>query len=168
MEIENISVEALNELPDRASESQWYNLPAGTEHYRLLRYLGHHYEVCADIGTFRGHSAAALSEGCDRVISWDIHPWITSPPNKNVELRYGDCTKDDNLLLADFIMVDIDHTGRFEQKLIEFLINEGWHGPIIADDIYLQSLVSWWDLLNVEKRDISHLGHYTGTGLIYL
>jgi len=168
MGIAGMTCEMLNELPDYGVKSPWFNLPAGQEHYRLLRYLGHHFERCGDIGTYQGYSALALSEGCKNVISWDVRNNELFHGETSIDFRIGDCTKDPDLLKCDLIVLDVDHSGKFEKRLIDHLLLMDWHGTIIADDIYLPTLRPWWDSLQAEKYDITHIGHYTGTGLIYL
>lgn len=173
MRLEKIQAEYLNELPSvDGVKSPWYNMPAGQEHYRLLRHIGQYYKSIIDIGTYQGFSAYALSESGLQVHTWDVteHALEIKLPS-NVRRWYGNCIYDNprQLLESDFILLDVDHSGTFERKLIDFLISHEWKGTMILDDIHLDGsgMPRLWDWIKLEKYDISHLGHHSGTGLVY-
>ena len=76
------------------------------------------------------------------------------------------------------ILIDIDPHGwkgrdgkEEELKMIEFLLEKGWTGVIILDDIYKGcQMQDFWNGLSIPgwtKIDVSELGHSSGTGILF-
>lgn len=167
--IEEIKLEDLNALEPVANSSPWYNMNAGQEHYRLLRYISPHYDLVYDVGTYHGFSALALS-GAKKVITCDIEDSQTVILPENVAYREGDCLNDPELLKAELILLDTFHDGKFESDFLNFLDQSKYKGILIMDDIHLNNEMQriWHEVqLNHKAFDITHIGHYTGTGLVY-
>jgi len=181
--INNITTEELNKIDIHSHESyiteyykEFYYNEAGEEHYRLLMYLSNLFldeedVIYFDIGTHQGMSAIALAENKNaKVISYDITDNKTSKlfPS-NIEFKIGNVIEDPNLLKAKFIFIDTIHDGKFEKEVIDFLRKNHYIGIIGLDDIYLnENMRNLWnlELKNENKIDVSHLGHWSGTGLI--
>ena len=55
--------------------------------------------------------------------------------------------------------------------MIEFLLEKGWTGVIILDDIYKGcQMQDFWNELSIPgwtKIDVSELGHSSGTGILF-
>lgn len=153
------------------------------EHYRLLAYLADRYSdvTFVDIGTYRGASAVALAVNpANRVITFDIADCLP-PAHKgvpcardipNVELRVSDCRAHLADIIASrdvpVIMLDVDpHDGLQEAGILDMLRVSGYEGVVILDDIHMnESMARLWLSIPEPKRDITAVGHWSGTGLI--
>ena len=65
-----------------------------------------------------------------------------------------------------------DKDGKEEElKMIEFLLEKGWTGVIILDDIYKGcQMQDFWNGLSIPgwtKIDVTELGHSSGTGILF-
>ncbi len=70
---------------------------------------------------------------------------------------------------SPFIMLDIDHSGKTEKEILDFLVDNNWHGHLLLDDIYLNNAMKdFWNNITLEKYDLTHIGHFSGTGLVIL
>lgn len=164
--IEHISNEELDILDNIPTRNQDYNKPSGEEHYRLLRFIASRFYCAIDIGTYRGYSALALS-GAEKVTTFDIENNIKVKFPKNVNFIIGNAIGF-WLKRSDFILLDVDHSGDFEAKVHQYLCQQNWQGIMMADDIhYNDNMEYWWNDISNEKYDITHIGHWSGTGLIY-
>jgi hypothetical protein len=153
---------------------QWFHLPSGREHYRLLIYLTNCFNniKIADIGTYRGASATALAQNkSNQVFSLDVGVFKEKIPLKNINFCVGDFHTDkniqDNILASSFIFLDIDHLYNNEIWLYQFLTKNNWTGIMLCDDIYLNDeMRRFWDELSHPKQDITKYGHGSGTGFV--
>jgi predicted O-methyltransferase YrrM len=156
---------------------------AGREHYKLLAYLSTLYdnEILIDLGTYRGLSALALSYNKkNKVVTFDIEKCTG---NNNNQLKPDNCYNIifmlDNILefpnrymdllkKAKIICLDVDpHDGIKEPDFLKIIIESGFKGIIVCDDINLNNnMKNWWNSVTLEKYDISKYGHWSGTGLI--
>lgn len=147
----------------------------GKEHYKLLAYFSTTFnkQILFDIGTYKGCSALALAyNNSNQVKSFDIVN-VNKIKNKpeNIEWYFDNfLTYNINeILTSPFIMLDIDHTGKTEKIILDFLIDNKWHGLLLLDDIYLNSeMQQFWSDITLPKYDLSHMGHFSGTGLVEL
>jgi hypothetical protein len=74
----------------------------------------------------------------------------------------------DLILNSKYILLDTFHDGTFETVFFQYLKKIGYKGYLLLDDIKLnKEMVEFWDNVDIEKSDISHLGHSTGTGVVY-
>lgn len=79
-------------------------------------------------------------------------------------------------------MIDIDpHDGILEHEMFVWLKNNNYKGIILYDDIFLKSghiangysateynMIEFWNKIPSEnKLNLTHVGHYSGTGLVY-
>ena len=69
---------------------------------------------------------------------------------------------------AKIILLDIDpHDGIQEKKFTDYLKKINYQGYVLCDDIFLnEGMKNWWESLDVEKYDVTEIGHMTGTGII--
>jgi predicted O-methyltransferase YrrM len=153
-----------------ASFAAVYQAPAGVEHYRLLTYISRQVSdnVILDVGTYRGYSAVALSNNLNnKVISYDIQKHHTQDNTSNTEYRIGDAIKFEDFNNTSIILLDTFHDGVYEEVFINHLRSIKWKGLLIMDDIKeFPELRVLFDKLPEEKHDISHIGHWSGTGLV--
>lgn len=148
--------------------------PAGQDHYRLLTFISNYFnnKILLDIGTNKGTSAYALSlNKNNKVYSFDIENLVSlNVKPDNIEFIIDDCTKKqyENLIKnCNFIFLDTFHDGIFEKKFVNHLKNLNWSGCLLLDDIHLNSeMIDFWNWIDAEKHDVSHVGHYSGTGLV--
>jgi len=147
----------------------------GMEHYKLLAYFSSIYNntTLLDIGTYKGCSALALSFNKNNTVkSYDIGNFRKLTKHKtNVEWVIGDFLNEDpkKIQNSPFIMLDIDHTGKTERAILDFLVKINWHGILMLDDIHLnQEMEDFWSTIKFSKKDITSFGHYSGTGLVLM
>ena len=152
-------------------------------HYRLLSYLSTLFNnsLIIDIGTHRGESAVALSYNeSNTIYTFDI---LDKVYNKKIKTRnnihfFTDDLFDtkvqekwkEQLLNSAFIFLDVDpHNGNMELELYNYLKEIDYKGFIICDDIwYFKEMRDnfWYKIPDKYRYDFSHLGHYSGTGII--
>jgi hypothetical protein len=163
-----------HQFSDEWFEGVWV-LPAGITEYLLYAYLSHQVfgATILDIGTRSGGSAIALSSNpLNKVISFDIVEWpsYTQLHKDNIELRIGNFMEDNiDYRRVDIIMIDVDpHDGLQEPPMLQFLLDKGWSGLLLLDDIGppWPAIQSWWNSLPYEKYDLTDIGHWSGTGLV--
>ena len=167
-------------------DTQYYMLEAGKAEYRLYSYLSTLFDdiTILDIGTNQGRSAVALSHNPrNHVISYDIQDHINSKTYKlfekpNMEFHIKNVLDD---LTPEFIrernvkfvMIDICHTGPPERKIMDRLEECGFKGIVLLDDIwhpdssFRDGMQKMWTELPWRKKDISEIGHWSGTGIVY-
>lgn len=168
-------------------KSQYYK-KSGIQEYRLYSYLSTWFNNCIilDIGTYQGTSAIALSHNDSNTVkSYNIndniknihHPIYTK---KNIEFYIengvsviNNLTKED-ICNIKIIMIDTEHYGDEEQKMIDKIISLNYSGIIILDDIHhpnpeLKPLMEkLWNNITYKKYDLTKYGHYSGTGIILI
>ena len=70
---------------------------------------------------------------------------------------------------AKIISLDIAHDGFQEKAFTDLLERIGYKGFLICDDIhniYYPNMNPWWKSINVEKYDVTKVGHHWGTGIV--
>jgi hypothetical protein len=154
----------------------------GKEHYKLLSYFSTLFNdaVIIDIGTHHGSSALALSYNTrNTVYSFDIMDKVGNQKVRAKENIFfsmdnlfesaGQEKWKDTLLSAPFIFLDVDpHNGRMELDFYTYLKGINYKGFIICDDIwYFKEMRDnfWYKVPSAERYDLTHLGHWSGTGI---
>lgn len=153
------------------SDVDLYTKPAGIEHYRLLSVISNLFEdnTLYDVGSYKGLSALALSSNKHNYVkSYDIRWCIEVERPDNVEFVVGDFTMDFDPSKTKFIFVDVDpHDGNQERRIIEFLYDMQYKGLIMFDDIHqFEGMRNFWKNVYLPKYDLTHLGHWSGSGLV--
>ncbi len=159
----------------RFSNSQYFNLSPGEEHYRLLSYLSTLIsgKMILDIGTYQGYSALALSYNIsNHVISIGIEDTelvdISRLPVQNITFKrasWEDCL--DLLDKASLILFDTSHDGLQEIEFIKAIGNSNFSGMLIFDDINFNfEMQEFWAGIKDPKLDLTTIGHASGTGLV--
>ena len=167
-------------------DQEYYDLRSGVNEYRLYSYLTTFFnnKTILDIGTFTGRSSIALSYNeSNRVISYDIedhikrpnHPIYTKP---NVEFRIRDVLLDlteELVSTVKIVMIDIDHYGVNEKRIIDRLKTLGFKGLILLDDITKhpdptinRCMNQLWDSIEDACYDMTDYGHWSGTGVVVI
>jgi len=161
------------------------NNEPGREHYKLLAYLSSLFNDSNifDIGTHRGSSALALSyNSSNKIYTFDLIDKIQHG-EKSIKNKSNIFFSTDNLLdmkerekweskilSSPLIFLDIDpHEGKLEYQFYEYLLSKNYKGMLVCDDIYYFKGMrdNFWYLIPTEhKTDITHLGHWSGTGVI--
>ncbi len=154
----------------------WFDPPAEQtrkEYYVLLMNVSNlvNNTIIYDIGSYRGHSAVALSSNqSNKVISYDIGNYIdlNSTPS-NVEYRVGDFFENLDILLSPLIYFDTDpHDGQLETEFVKWASSSGYKGTVLFDDINLNDkMKAFFASVTQEKYDISDIGHQSGTGVVF-
>lgn len=166
-----IDLSSLAELITDPASKGYFLLPEGQEHYKLLAYLSTKFDgvKIADIGTYHGCSALALSYNPkNTVVSYDISDMVKlNAVPQNVTFKLVG-TPDSEVLESDLIMLDTTHDGTHENQVIDFLIQNNWKGVLILDDIHhFPEQNKLWESITMEKEDLTSIGHWSGTGIIY-
>ena len=155
----------------------------GKEHYKLLSYLSTLFnnEILIDLGTYRGLSALAMSYNQkNKVFTFDIEKFtINNPIELKPENSYNTIFMIDNILentkryyelirKSRFICLDVDpHDGIKEPEFMKIILDSGFKGLILCDDIKLnKSMNDWWNSVSLPKYDVSKYAHWSGTGII--
>ena len=160
-----------------------------SEHYILLPAIieAINCQSIVEIGTFRGASAySILSNTTARLTSFDIVPY-SSFNNSLVQHSWVDNGRfvqyiadlSDSVLFKKYlniliesplIFLDAPKDGVFEQSFLSLLFNssEITNKYILIDDINVSTMVSLWNSIPYEKIDLSFIGHWSGTGLVYI
>jgi len=181
VELSNVA----NLLPD-PEDAAYVNTWPG-EHYRLLAGLA---EVLGarevvEVGTYKGGAAAVLSERCEKVTTFDIVPieeindsisdLIIRFPN--VEQIVGDLAMPDTwnkhsacIRTAELVFVDGPKDGVFEPNVVPRIISVMKPGSVLVlDDIRFAGMRDLWiGGIDRPRIDFGSLGHWSGTGIIFV
>jgi predicted O-methyltransferase YrrM len=147
-----------------------FTADSGQEHYKLLAHLSNIWSpiTILDVGTYKGYSALALaSNRLNKVVSYDVNKQHQQVNRENLEYRIGDARDFENFADVKLILLDTAHDGVFERLFIDHLIKIKWSGLMLMDDIHhFDDLKLLWGELRLEKHDLTHVGHWSGTGLL--
>lgn len=175
IDIQKINLLDLASKITNAESKKYFISDAGIEHYKLLAYISTLYNntILYDVGTYRGCSALALSYNKTNTIkSFDIDNFREIDNNlNNIKWYISNFLEQttEEIHSSPFIMLDIDHTGITEQKILDFLLENKWKGMLLLDDIYLnEHMKNFWKNIKQEKYDLTNIGHFSGTGLVVL
>ena len=105
----------------------------------------------------------------NRVISYDIVRRVSPINLPNIEFRVKHALVEDReeLLSSPLILLDTAHDGIFEQRVYNALVEDGYQGLLLLDDICLNpAMQSFWDEISLEKLGLTPVGHWSGTGLV--
>jgi predicted O-methyltransferase YrrM len=183
-------------LSETSHLTQFDDVPKlpGQEHYYFLAALSLQLKnkTIIELGTHIGNSAYVLAYGNrvnnsnNRIITYDI---VDKPKQltdrANVDYRIADLfdpnTREQNkdvLLSSDVLFIDIDpHEGIMEYDMYCWLQANNYKGLIFFDDIHLgpghmgvqsgHSMRDFWSKVDTShKLDLTHVGHWSGTGLV--
>lgn len=186
----SLSVEQLNSFQlknhNYLVKVDYYDRLAGDQEYRLYSYLSQFFNdsFILDIGTLDGRSAVALSyNDTNKVFSFDITDHIHthdhviySKPNLKFNTNFTlDCITPDIIKKTKIVMIDIDHYGDTEMKIIEKLKLLNFSGLIILDDItnhpdptINMRMNELWNKIPYTKYDVTKYGHWSGTGIVVM
>jgi hypothetical protein len=183
-----LDVELFNKIDLRKKFSNinvcndFYKNP-GNQHYILLAYLSSLFDNkhIIEIGTHVGESAIALSYNKNNIIyTFDIIDKVSQEKKQvdNIKFIIDDIMTDTEtrdkwkeiILSSAFIFLDVDpHNGFMEYEFYLFLKENNYDGFVICDDIwYFKEMRDnfWYKIPYEYKYDISHLGHWSGTGIL--
>ena len=147
------------------------------EHYNLLAYISNKIDngIILDIGTHRGFSSLAFSiNESNKIHTYDIRQMRggiernINPIPENVKWNIKQILEDDDdltlLLKSDLIFIDIDHKGKIETEIYEYLVSKNYKGIVLLDDIYFNSaMIDFWNGIDIKKYDLTAVGH-SGSG----
>lgn len=176
--IDEIELTSLIKYTDWNKNTVYFNLEAGKEHYKLIAYLSKFTENrIIDIGTYFGFSALAASFYNKQVTTYDVCDWIpddesklTAKNNDNITFKLMDCCNDmEEIVKSDIVILDIDpHSGEQELVIMKALKDVGFQGIVYLDDIHLnEQMNSFWDGIKEKKIDVTSVGHFSGSGIVF-
>ena len=178
-DIDGLTLSLLSEFITDPEAKNYFLEEAGKEHYKLLAYFSTLFNdtQITDIGTYKGCSALALSfNKTNTIYSFDVvdNRKLSNLYNinnlQNIIFILSDCVRwyKDILLKSKIIFLDVNHDGEYEYKVFNCLIENNYKGYLILDDINLnQTMKNFWTSITKEKIELTHLGHFSGTGLVY-
>jgi len=175
------SLEELYDDVKWSDDGKLFLHPPGQQHYRLLSELPARLNLpegsrVLEIGTRWGPSAVALaSSGKVHVTTCDLVDQTQGTLEKFSD-KITFVVRDGYDMLDEchkysLIFIDVDpHDGVQERRMVQKLIDLGYHGYVLFDDIHLNdAMQAFWDWIpQGEKTDLTHVGHYSGTGLLKL
>ena len=179
----NITNEVLDDLDmglyqtiNNEEYQNYYLDKSSREHYRLLTHISNNFngETFVDVGTLKGSSALALSTNKqNKIYSFNLSNQLelsSIPENITFVIDNVINGEFDNILLSSkFILLDTFHDGGFELEFLNYIKSLNYKGVLILDDIHLNSEMKFfWENINEDKLDITHLGHASGTGVVFL
>ena len=164
---------SVNRIPSGDSFKEYFDKPAGVEHYRLLTWLGFEYfnKHIVEVGVYKGLSGCALSTNItNSVTGFDVVDNITCDLPENYTVFFGNVLQNERIIKkASLILYDTNHDGVLEKQFYDWLKQINYKGLIIFDDIYLNNeMKEFWNYIDCKKEDISHIGHITGTGAVWM
>lgn len=186
-EIADVDLSSIYEFLDwNPTYKEFLSKKPGEEHYKLLFYIAKLLAattspspaVISDIGTLYGSSALsfAAAHPTIQVTTYDI---LNVVPNVqgiktvnnvlNIKRKIMSGQLDiHNICKSQVVLMDIDpHEGSEEVKFINLLLNAGFKGLLLVDDIHLNDgMKAFWNGVTLPKYDLTDIGHWTGTGLI--
>ncbi len=171
------------------SEYRYETSRIESEHYILLPAIieAINCHSVTEIGTFRGASAYSILSNTNASLkSFDIvqyssfgdtliQPhWVSSKRFTQYIADLSDQSLFDKylsiLIESPLIFLDAPKDGVFEEIFLKFLFNTDLISDkyILIDDINVSSMVSLWNSIPYEKIDLSFIGHWSGSGLVYI
>lgn len=146
------------------------------EHYKLLAYLSLSENNISflDVGTLKGCSALAMSiNPNNKVFSFDIsNSFDLFEIPENTQFLIDNVLQEkykDMILNSKYILLDTFHDGTFEIEFLNYLKNIKYTGTLLLDDIFLNNEMKlFWENIELPKKDLTFLGHSTGTGVVFL
>lgn len=160
------------------SSAEHFLQPPGKEPFKLIARLSSLVDspVLYDIGTDKGSEALALSyDSSKKVFTYDFYDYIPEDTNRdirqkpNIKRKITNCLNDiQDILETDLVVLDLKtYDGLIQEEIIESLINKGYKGLLLIDDIKLsQEMWTLWNNIKQTKIDLSDIGHWSGTGLV--
>jgi hypothetical protein len=174
LDLDKIDLSTLSLKIDDLEYRDYFTSKSSVEHYRLLSYISLNNDgiKMLDIGTLKGCSALAMSiNSSNKINTFNLHNQLTltvTPTNINVYI--DDILKPeylDLILSSRYILLDTFHDGTFEKTFFNYLKEINYKGYLLLDDIKLnEEMITFWKFIDINKIDISHLGHLTGTGVV--
>jgi predicted O-methyltransferase YrrM len=179
----------LTDIEDRCDPQNkvWVSTWPG-EHYRFIAALAIELEpeTVVEVGTFKGQGALSLaSHPGSTVVTYDIVPWgefddtalrTTDFESQQIVQRIGDLGNDsyraqelETLRAADLVFIDGPKDGSWEQSAVPRLLADltDRRRLVVFDDVRLVEMVQVWRDLPYAKLDVTSLGHWSGTGLLW-
>lgn len=172
--IKNIDLTYSSNLIKNDEHRKYFLGEPGDEHYKLIAYISTLFNMSnlIDIGTYKGNSSLAMAYNLSNTVhSFDIEDLKDLHQYHNNTIYYLDNILNpaykELILSSPFIVVDTYHDGVFETEFHSYLKLIKWQGYLMLDDIKLnQEMMDYWNSIQEEKYDISHIGHWSGTGLV--
>lgn len=188
------TIDFLDDNPSIAIYEDIFEAP-GVEHYLFLASLGLQLQnkKIIEFGTHYGRSAYILEYGNrkksnnNNIITYDIKNLLLDGifENTSIDYRIEDLfdpinreNNKDHILSSDILFIDIDpHEGLLEYDMYLWLKQNDYKGIILFDDIHLgpghmnvtsgNSMTQFWSKVDDNyKIDLTHVGHWSGTGLV--
>jgi hypothetical protein len=172
LDIRNLSMDSINRLKAKSRTNPYFDIYP-KEHYCLLTNISDQLPdgtKVADIGTYDGMSALALSSNPKvKVITIDVTSDSLIIENiPNITYLLGSWEKYiSQILKCEVVFFDTDHLGVQEHAFHNELVKNNYSGYAIYDDIHLNPFMEeFWNSIEQDKIDATHIGHWSGTGIV--
>ena len=174
--LEELDLSELSDLIKNEEYMGYFLSEPSKEHYRLLSYLSlsENNINFLDVGTLKGCSALAMSiNPNNKVYSFDIsNSFDLFDVPKNVTFFIDNILQEkykELILTSKYILLDTFHDGTFEVEFMNHLNSINYNGILLLDDIFLNDEMKlFWDNITLPKKNITFLGHSTGTGVVFI
>jgi len=168
-------IAGIHDVVKHTPDGQLFMQPPGYQHYHLLAYISSMLPDgtrVLEIGTRTGESAAALKIGNPtiKLTTVDLVDVIIPELKETIDFRLcNGMDVLDEFKDIPFMFIDVDpHDGVQEREMIKKLVEVGFKGILMLDDIHLNpEMQSFWDEIQYTKIDLSRIGHYSGTGIVF-
>jgi hypothetical protein len=163
----------LNRVPNDDTFKEYINWDAGKDHYRLLVWISKQFSnsIFSEVGVYKGFSGCALSNNLsNKVYGFEIVDCINSDLPENYTLIFGNVLQNERIIKkSSLILYDTVHDGNHEIEFINWLKSINYKGVVIFDDIFLnEQMKSFWNSIELRKQDITEIGHWSGTGVVWM
>ena len=163
----------LNRVPDNDPFKEYISWQAGKDHYRLLYWLSMQFSnsIFSEVGVYKGFSGCALSSNpSNKVYGFEIENQINSKLPDNYTLIFGNVLQNELIIKSsNLVMYDTVHDGKHEVEFINWLKSINYKGIVLFDDIYLnEQMKAFWNGIDLNKQDITEIGHWSGTGVVWM
>lgn len=174
-EVDKIDLSGQAELIKDVYSAQFLNKEAGIEHYKLLAWISSQVKKgsIVEVGCHEGAGALALSYSGRKVETFDLmdkcHPKIKEVVKFTLAEGFNSL---EAAKKAKVVFVDAIHSGVFELEFLQELMKENNKPVIIFDDIHLNDeMKAFWSevqKLGIDSQDWTDIGHWSGTGVVFL
>lgn len=173
-ELDAIDMQPVVDQFHKVDEVKFLSMPAGQEHYRLLRWISENNNDVhiSELGCYMGLSTVCLAwNKRNEVLTYDNYfnfiKWKKRPSNVSLSEAKGEHYYNPLIAFSNIIFVDTNHFGVMELAVYKHLKENNWKGILIYDDIYLNDeMKAVWGAIDMPKIDATEIGHVYGTGII--
>lgn len=156
------------------ADKHWIDYTSSEYYYKLLAWFSTKFDnvPLIEVGTYQGISAYCMAfNKKNHVHTFDVEDYNKINGVDNITFRKDNIINGKYKFLlqqSPFIFLDTNHDGLFEAEFYEYLQKINYKGHLLLDDTKLNDeMKNFVDSINHETIDITHIGHGSGTHLVY-